>query len=218
VAALATSHSISVKRTVDAERRASIVAAAARAFVRFGFHAATMNQVAEEAGMSAGNLYRYFPSKEAIVEGLCALDQEERGANFALLAQSPNVFEALSNGIRQHLLSGPREKARMLLEIWAEGSRNPRVAEINRAVDADVCAGLERVFEVAKANGEAAATMDSRLAARTMFTLLGGVFKRMAHETAFDVESEATMVLGVLRAFFLGKISPEPSFGSKDVG
>ena len=29
-----------------------------------------MQHVAEEAGMSAGNLYRYFPSKEAIVEGL----------------------------------------------------------------------------------------------------------------------------------------------------
>ena len=60
----------SPRRLPEDERRAHIVAAAERAFVRYGFHAATMTQVADEAGMSAGNLYRYFPSKEAIVEGL----------------------------------------------------------------------------------------------------------------------------------------------------
>ena len=60
------------RRTADPERRERILEAAERAFVRHGFHAATMQHVADEAGMSAGNLYRYFPSKEAIVEGLCA--------------------------------------------------------------------------------------------------------------------------------------------------
>ena len=50
------------ERQADPARRDHIAAAAERAFVRHGFHAATMNQVAEEAGMSAGNLYRYFPS------------------------------------------------------------------------------------------------------------------------------------------------------------
>ena len=70
------------ERQADHARRDHIAAAAERAFVRHGFHAATMQQVAEEAGMSAGNLYRYFPSKEALVEGICMLDQRERGAAF----------------------------------------------------------------------------------------------------------------------------------------
>ncbi len=68
------------RRPADVERRERILEAAERAFVRHGFHATTMQHVAEEIGMSAGNLYRYFPSKEAIVEGLCALDQEARAA------------------------------------------------------------------------------------------------------------------------------------------
>ncbi len=66
------------RRSADDSRRERILEAAERAFVRHGFHAATMSHVAEEAEMSAGNLYRYFPSKEAIVEALCALDQEGR--------------------------------------------------------------------------------------------------------------------------------------------
>ena len=63
------------RRPADAGRRKRILEAAERAFVRHGFHATTMQHVADELGMSAGNLYRYFPSKEAIVEGLCAVDQ-----------------------------------------------------------------------------------------------------------------------------------------------
>ena len=100
-----------VKRAPERDRRQEILAAAERAFVRHGFHAATMLHVAEEAGMSAGNLYRYFPGKEALVEGLCTMDSEERAANFAMLARSPKVFDAIAFGLRQHLLAKPPRKS-----------------------------------------------------------------------------------------------------------
>src|SRR5271163_2263148 len=114
------SASAAPKRTADAERRAHIVAAAERAFVRFGFHAATMSQVADEAGMSAGNLYRYFPSKEAIVEGLCLADQVERSEAFAALASAADLRAAMRAALQEHVLRRPRGKARMIVEIWAE--------------------------------------------------------------------------------------------------
>src|SRR5271156_6120810 len=104
-------HSPMSRRAIDPDRRSHIVAAAERAFVRYGFHAATMQQVAEEAGMSAGNLYRYFPSKEAIVEGICAVDQRERSAAFAILLGSQNVLTTLAEILRTHLLAKPRERA-----------------------------------------------------------------------------------------------------------
>src|SRR5580658_6943770 len=111
------STSAAPKRTADAERRAHIVAAAERAFVRYGFHAATMQHVAEEAGMSAGNLYRYFPSKEAIVEELCARDQAERAEIFAELTSGRDIAAAMESALRNHLLARPSEKARMIVEI-----------------------------------------------------------------------------------------------------
>jgi AcrR family transcriptional regulator len=197
-----------VKRAPERDRRQEILAAAERAFVRHGFHAATMLHVAEEAGMSAGNLYRYFPGKEALVEGLCTMDSEERAANFAMLARSPRVFDAIASGLGQHLLAKPPEKARIALEIWSEVARNDRMAAIGRGVDAEIMAGLLSVFEAAKANGEAVATLDSAFAARVLFTLVGGLFKRLALEANFNVAAETAMLMGVLRALFDGGLRP----------
>src|SRR5437764_15362135 len=95
------------RRLPDEDRRAHILEAAERAFVRYGFHAATMTQVAEEAGMSAGNLYRYFPSKEAIVEGLCLADQTRRSESFAALADAGDLKAAMRAGLRDPVPNCP---------------------------------------------------------------------------------------------------------------
>lgn len=200
------------RRPAEAERRERILAAAERAFVRHGFHATTMQHVADELGMSAGNLYRYFPSKEAIVEGLCAVDQAERARGFAeLMADNRNILEAICSGLRKHVLAKPPAKARMIVEIWAEAGRNPRVAEITRAIDADVMAGLERLMDAAKAGGSASPRLDSRLGARFFFTFVAGLFKRMAIEPDFDPSAESAMAVGVLKALFAGALSPDPA-------
>lgn len=196
------------RRGADAERRAQIVAAAERAFVRFGFHAATMQNVAEEAGMSAGNLYRYFPSKEALVEGLCAADQSERSKIFARLVAGGDLLAAISASLSEHLVRRPPEKARMVMEIWAEAGRNPRVAAFTRALDEDVLSGLGQLLDIAKASGSAAPAVDSRFAAGVIFTLVSGLFKRLALEPAFDPETEGAMAMGVLKALFAGAITP----------
>ena len=200
-------------RPAEAERRERILEAAEHAFVRHGFHATTMQHVADEVGTSAGNLYRYFPSKEAIVEGLCELDQARRAESFAafgdLMARNGDLTEAMRKGLREHVFSKPPEKARLIVEIWAEAGRNPRVAEITRAIDADVLIGLERLMDVAKAAGAASPALDSRFGARFFFTFVAGLFKRIAIEADFDPEAETPMALGVLKALFTGALRPE---------
>ena len=196
------------ERQADHARRDHIAAAAERAFVRHGFHAATMQQVAEEAQMSAGNLYRYFPSKEALVDGICLLDQRERGAAFHALATSGDVLGMLDQLLRETLLSKPRHKAVMFLEVAAEAARNPRIGEMMRANDAEVMTGLTHLVDVAKANGEAVADLDSRFAARVMFTYVGGLFRRRALDENFDVEAEAATTMALTRALFAGAIAP----------
>src|SRR5271168_2705641 len=209
LARISSSSDPSGKPTPDGERRMHIVRAAERAFVRFGFHATTMQNVAEEAGMSAGNLYRYFPSKEAIVEGLCIADQVQRTEVFSELIGRLDLREALATTLREHLLSRPTEKARMIVEIWAEAGRNPRVAAITAAVDADVLAGLTKVLHAVGASGAAAgATFNPTFAAKVIFTLVSGLFKRLALEPDFDRAAAAAMALGVLEALLAGALAP----------
>jgi TetR/AcrR family transcriptional regulator, repressor for uid operon len=203
------------RRAPDAERRERIIEAAERAFVRNGFHASTMQHVADEAGMSPGNLYRYFPSKEAIVEGLCEVDRGRRAGSFDafadLMARNGDLTDAIRWGMREHVLSKPPEKARMIVEIWAEAGRNPRVAEITQRLDADVLSGLERLTDAAKSAGAASPELNSRFAARFFVTYVAGLFKRIAVEPDFDRDAETDMAIGVLKALFAGKLSPDPA-------
>ena len=65
------SKSNSGRRAREIERtRQDIVQAAARIFAQRGYHAATMQAIAREAGFTAASLYTYFASKDAIYGAL----------------------------------------------------------------------------------------------------------------------------------------------------
>lgn len=53
-------------------RRQALVDAAAAAFREFGYHAASMREVAGRAGMLAGSVYYHFASKDELLEAVYA--------------------------------------------------------------------------------------------------------------------------------------------------
>ncbi|MBV9289883.1 MAG: TetR/AcrR family transcriptional regulator [Hyphomicrobiales bacterium] len=199
----------SPRRAPDAERRERILEAAERAFAAHGFHAATMQHVAEAAGMSAGNLYRTFPSKEAIVEGLCWRDQQEQAADFAHLAGGKNIdiFAAVARGLKQHVAYRPRRKLTLFVEIWAEAARNPAIGAITRAMDKDALTKIEQAVAIAKACGEAAPAIDAQAVARLFFTYVGGLIKRLALEPDLDREAEADRAADLFKALCKGALA-----------
>jgi len=69
-------------REVQSKRR-DILAAAARVFLEKGFHAATMADIAEEAGVATGTLYNFFASKEELYFTLI----EQKADEFLLYSQ-----------------------------------------------------------------------------------------------------------------------------------
>jgi len=60
-----------------AQTRQLILDTALRLFLERGYEGATMRAVAQEAGVSLGNAYYYFPSKEHLVQGFYARLHEE---------------------------------------------------------------------------------------------------------------------------------------------
>jgi AcrR family transcriptional regulator len=57
-------------RQSNVDKRAAILEAALELFAERGFHGTTVPEVATKAGVGAGTLYRYFESKEALVNAL----------------------------------------------------------------------------------------------------------------------------------------------------
>jgi AcrR family transcriptional regulator len=105
-----------------------ILDAAKACFVRSGFQGASMQQVCAEAGMSPGALYRYFASKEAIIEAICAADRAEDAKLFAQILQNPSVVDGVVHGAMTHLRHVRETNAAPLFaEIMSESMRNPVV-------------------------------------------------------------------------------------------
>src|SRR3954454_4673427 len=112
----------------QADRRDEILSAAQRCFVRAGFHQTSMQAICAEAGMSAGNLYRYFPSKEAIIAGIAERDRAEAAESFKAAQNAPDFFAGLAGLARYHLVERSRQEVGLCAEIMAESRRNPDVA------------------------------------------------------------------------------------------
>jgi AcrR family transcriptional regulator len=71
-----------------ADKRLAILDAAVRLIARSGLHNTPMSALAREAGVAAGTLYLYFPSKEAMINALYLDVLEERGRAIATDARA----------------------------------------------------------------------------------------------------------------------------------
>lgn len=182
------------------ERHVRILDAAERVFARSGFHAATMHDVAAEAGMSPGNLYRYFSSKDAIIAGMAERDRMSIAADFAALRPNAgNLLDQLESLARRHMVDAPREKAIIALQIWAEASRNPGMARMCADIDGTVMEGLAAAVAGAKASGELPADLDELRFLQAMSMMADGFLCRRAVEPDFDVAAGAETLFSAMR-------------------
>jgi len=173
------------------DRRDEILAAAQRCFVRSGFHGASMHDICTEAGMSPGNLYRYFPSKEALVAGIAERDRAEVAHQFASADLSHGFFSVLEGMAQHHFAEKPREQVLLCTEVMAESRRNPDIARISAGFDTDVKTWLRDLLRAATERGDIPADLDLDGVITMLMIIADGVWWRRALDPAFD---PATMV------------------------
>lgn len=136
---------------IDA-RAADILTRARQAFIDKGFDGASMQDLARAAGMSVGNFYRYFPSKNALVEALIFCDMRDMDADFAQVLDSPAPIRALRRLIRDRVLEDDRPgDGQLWAEITAAALRKPEIAAITRAMEERITGYLCAIF--ARATG-----------------------------------------------------------------
>ncbi|WP_210527183.1 TetR/AcrR family transcriptional regulator [Rubellimicrobium arenae] len=115
--------------TLEAGQRGDeILSLARQAFVEKGFDGASMQDLARAAGMSAGNFYRYFPSKAALVEAMITHDLDEVERTFQEIVISPDPLMALKAALRERLDYDCEKDHPLWAEIMATAARKPEVA------------------------------------------------------------------------------------------
>lgn len=177
-------------RTVDPEKQAArrrhILEAAAICFARNGFHQTKTAEICAEAGMSPGNVFHYFASKDAIIEALVEEDRLETVARFDLADDEPDLLAALLRLVDENLaLFADPFYARLSMEVVAEAVRNRRVFERVARNEAQKKAELIRLLTLAAERGDIATDLDLERAADWILLLLDGAHSRAVVDPAF---------------------------------
>lgn len=182
----------------QAARRAHILDAAEICFARAGFHQTSMQDICREAKVSAGALYVYFSSKEALIAGIAERDRNKLASQFAALANEADLSVALGRLGEHYAVEEPQHKRRLCVEIGMEAARNPVVGEIFRSVDDFVRTSFEQLFERALAEGRIRPVLSPKELARIILVLGDGMFWRRATDPEFDAKSVIPAITAIV--------------------
>lgn len=169
-------------------RRQAILASAWDCFARNGFHATGMAELAVAAGLSPANLYRYFPSKQAIVAAIVQQARLEFLAEVDRRAAQPDALRGILDILRycvEHA-SDPAS-ARLWLEILAEAGREGPLRRDFLAFDQQSLEPLAALVTRGAAEGRIAADLDPRMTAQWLTAILDGVVARQVMEPDLDL-------------------------------
>ena len=141
---------VALKPAAESDPREAILALARGAFAEKGFDGASMQDLARAAGMSAGNFYRYFPSKAAIVEAFIAREMALIDLAFQQIEAAPDPRAAITGMIRSRIEANNHVECAVWAEIVAAAHRRPEIAEILGAMEQTVTIHICRIFAFLK--------------------------------------------------------------------
>lgn len=176
--------SIKAKRHTDPAlaqaRRDQVLSAAAECFRRKGYHGAGMAEISRTAGMSAGHIYNYFESKEAIIESIIAKDMEEMFSIFQEFEEHPGdvlqaLIDGLNMGVQRHMDTGA---CVIDLDMMAEAGRNNKVASLLRDMDIQARARMRQLLtsERSALKNTDEQELESRI--NVIFSMMAGLLLR----------------------------------------
>ncbi len=128
------------------DRTTALLESVRLAFAEKGFDGASMQDLARAAGMSAGNFYRYFPSKNAIVAAMVEKDLATVRKDFEEVLVSSDPVEALIGAFERRIDAMNSCDGPLWAEIDAAASRKPEIAAAVSAMESAVTGLLGIVF------------------------------------------------------------------------
>lgn len=164
------------------QKREKILAVATQCFIETGFHGTGMAKICQAAGMSAGALYRYFPSKESMIESIVEQDRKYTVFLLEKIQQSENKATGLAAMMAEavHMLANDRSYCQLCVEISAEASRNVAVANLLLSAEAELLEVLTAAVQQGQEMGHIKPTLAPKVTAQLLLTLGDGFIGQFA--------------------------------------
>jgi len=177
-------------------QRERILDAALTCFAREGFHAATMQDIVAESGLSPGAIYGYFKGKTEVVMAIASERHAMERQRMQHALSAADLDTSLARLVEGFVLGlrDPQEKRwrRLAVQLWAESLSNPplkreALAGVSQAVEV-----LSPMIRKAQREGRWPRRLDPESAARVMVAVLQGVSLQLAWDDTIDIPNIAS--------------------------
>jgi len=189
-----------------ANTRERLLAGARSVFARSGFHGASVEEIASEAGFSTGALYSNFEGKEDLFLVLMEREIEAHAREIAQAVQArASVAERATGGARQWMTMIDREPELLLLfmEFWAYGVRDPQVRE----KVAERFAQMHQVITQLIADGAREFDLELALPAEQLALAIDALADGIARQKLADPQAVPDELMGKVLALLLEAVT-----------
>jgi AcrR family transcriptional regulator len=197
----------------SAQTRSQLMASARQLFLRRGFHAASLELVAEEAGFTIGAVYSRFGSKADLF--LAILDEHidrivAEVAQVAGVDQPLGAHAELLAGRRMALLEREREWFPLVLEFWSHAARDERLRREFAARHERLVGAYAGLIEADYARLGLPLPLAPEVLARAVVAMGNGIaLERLADPGRVPEGLLSTMAVGFLRGVAAGDPAEE---------
>jgi AcrR family transcriptional regulator len=168
------------RRPGRSKRRLAVLEAALAVIAEKGLEETRMAHIGEAAGMSAGHVMYYFPSKaELLMQALKWSEDQFLSSALEEIRPLPTARERLSRLAQLSLPDSPADPAWILwLETWARAPHDQHIARFQRDIEGRWIGALADVIREGQQSGEFAA-VDADSFATIFSALIDGLAIRM---------------------------------------
>ncbi|MGW3954084.1 TetR/AcrR family transcriptional regulator [Streptomyces sp. NPDC004752] len=182
-------------------RRRHIVNAAASLFAAKGFERTTTAEICKAAGISAGNLFHYFPNKRAIFLAIFEED-EERSEGLARARVSDDPWAALLEVV--DLLAAPAAEPsapHLVMEAMLQAYRDPELGERLSRDNAEEHAVVSALIAEATAVGQIDPGLKPDDTASWVLALIASLYTSAATDPSFAPAEQLPTLKLILHRF-----------------
>ncbi|MEQ6027956.1 helix-turn-helix domain-containing protein [Streptomyces salinarius] len=196
-------------KTVDPARhqarRRHIINVAAELFAAKGFERTTTAEICKAAGMSAGNLFHYFPNKRAIFHAVFEDDEHDgatKAERLAAARTADDPWTALLETV--DLLAAPSTEPlvpALVMEAMVQAYRDPELDALLSRDNAEERSTVTALLQKAAAAGQIDTALDPDSTAAWIMALIAALYTSTATDPSFNPAEQLPTLRLILQRF-----------------